>query len=48
MIARYVAKWDIAQMCLCKTKYSGEGIARFWGSGKPPLKSIARYGVSQR
>ena len=23
IIARYVAKWGIAQMCLCKTKYQG-------------------------
>ena len=28
IIARYVAKWGIAQMCLCET--SG-GIAPFWG-----------------
>ena len=23
IIARYVAKWGIAQMCLCETKYQG-------------------------
>ena len=23
IIARYVAKWGIAQMCLCRTKYQG-------------------------
>ena len=23
IIARYVAKWGIAQMCPCKTKYQG-------------------------
>ena len=31
-IARYVAKWGTAQMCLCETKYQGAGIAPFWGS----------------
>ena len=25
IIARYVAKWGIAQMCLCETKYQGGG-----------------------
>ena len=32
-IARYVAKWGIARMCLCETKYQeGLGIAPFWES----------------
>ena len=31
-IARYAAKWGIALMCLCETKYQGGGIAPFWGS----------------
>ena len=38
LIARYVAKWGIAQMCLCETKYQGEGIAPFWGSANLPEK----------
>ena len=48
IIARYVAKWGIAQMFLCETKYPSGGIAPFWGSASLALKSIARYGVSQR
>ena len=38
IIARYVAKWGIAQMCLCETKYQGGGIAPLWGSAKFPEK----------
>ena len=38
IIARYVAKWGIAQMCLCETKYQGGGIAPFWGSANLPEK----------
>ena len=38
IIARYVAKWGIAQMCLCETKYQGWGIAPFWGSANFPDK----------
>ena len=34
IIAQYVAKWGIAQMCLCQTKYQGGGISPFWGSPK--------------
>ena len=30
IIARYVAKWGIAQMCLCETKYQG-GYRIIWG-----------------
>ena len=33
MIARYVAKWGIAKMCLCETKCQGGGIAPFGGGG---------------
>ena len=36
--ARYVAKWGIAQMCLCETKYQGGGIAPYWGSADVPEK----------
>ena len=36
IIARYVAKWGIAQMCLCEAKYQGGGIAPFWGSASLP------------
>ena len=37
VIARYVAKWVIAQMCLCDTKYQGVGgIAQFgWAANVP-------------
>ena len=27
IIARYVAKWGIAQMCLCETNYQGGGVS---------------------
>ena len=31
IIARYVATWGIAQMCLCETKYQGGGVSHhFW------------------
>ena len=36
IIARYVAKWGITQMCLCETKYQGRGIAPFWGAANLP------------
>ena len=36
IIARHVAKWGTAQMCLCETKYQGGGIAPFWGSANLP------------
>ena len=36
IIARYVAKWGIAQLCLCKTKYPGGGIAPFGGAANIP------------
>ena len=35
---RYVAKWGIAQMCLCETKYPSGGIAPFWGAANLPEK----------
>ena len=31
-VAQYVAKWGIAQMCLCETKYQGGGIAPVRGA----------------
>ena len=31
IITRYVAKWGVAQMCLCETKYQGGGIAPLVG-----------------
>ena len=38
-IARYVAKRDVAHMCLYETKYlGGGGIAPFWGSAILPEK----------
>ena len=39
IIARYVAKWGIARMCLCKIKYQGGGIAPFWGSANMGYRS---------
>ena len=30
-IARYVAKWGIALICLCKRRHQGGGIAPSWG-----------------
>ena len=47
IIARYVAKRGIAQMCLCETKYQG-GYRTFWGECETLLKSIARYGATKR
>ena len=44
IIARYVAKWDIAQMCLCETKHQGGGIAPFWGSVNLPEKVLRNMG----
>ena len=41
IIARYVAKWGIAQMCLCETKYQGGGILPFWGSANL-LEKVSR------
>ena len=35
-IARDVAKCGIAQMCLCRTKYQGGGLAPFWVSASLP------------
>ena len=33
ILARYVAKWGIAQMCLSETQHQGGGgIAPFWGA----------------
>ena len=47
IIARYVATWGIAWMCLCKIKYHW-GVSHHFGGVMTSLKSIARYGVSQR
>ena len=38
IIVRYVAKWGIAQMCLCETHYPRGGIAPFWGAANLPEK----------
>ena len=46
IIARYVAKWGIAQMCLCEMKYQGGGIAPFWGNANLPEKLSRDMGVS--
>ena len=47
IIARYVAKWGIAEMRLCETSFQG-GVSHHFGGVLTSLKSIARYGVSQR
>ena len=47
IIARYVAKQGIAQMCLCKTKDQGGGYRTILGELLNSLKRLARYGVSQ-
>ena len=47
IIAWYVAKWGITQMCLCKSKYQGGGL-HYFGGVLNPWKGIARYGASQR
>ena len=39
IIARYVAKWGIAQMCLCETKYQG-GVSHHFGG---VLTSLKKY-----
>ena len=46
IIARYVAKCGIAQMCLCEPKCQ-EGYRTILGECQPPVKNIAKYGVSQ-
>ena len=44
ILARYVAKWGIAQMCLCETKYHRGYIAPFWGSANLPEKASRDMG----
>ena len=39
IIARYVAKWGIAQMCLCEIKYQGGVSHKFGGV----LSSLKKY-----
>ena len=39
ILVRYVAKWGIAQMCLCRTKYQGEASHHFEGV----VTSLKRY-----
>ena len=41
VIARYVARWGIAQMCLCQIKYQGR-VSHHFGGALTSLKSIAR------
>ena len=40
IIARYVAKWGIAQMCLCETKHQGGGVSHHFGG---VLTSLTKY-----
>ena len=43
IIARYVGKWGIAQMCLYETKCEG-GVAPFWGSANIHEKVLRDMG----
>ena len=46
IIARYVAKWGIAQMCLCETKYQG-GVSHHLGEVlTSPKKYCAIWGIA--
>ena len=40
IIARYAAKWGIAEMCLCETKYNGGGYRTILGG---VLASLRKY-----
>ena len=40
IIARYVAKWGIAQMCLCESKCQGGGVSHHFGG---VLISLKKY-----
>ena len=44
IIARYVAKWVIAQMCLCETKKPTGCIAPCWGADDLPEKVSRNMG----
>ena len=46
IIARYVAKWGIAQMCLCETKYQGGVSHHFGGVLTSPKKYRAIWGIA--
>ena len=43
-IAQYVAKWGIAQMCLCEAKYQGVVSHHFVGSANLPEKVSRNMG----
>ena len=46
IIARYVAKWGIAQMCLCETKHQG-GVSHYFGGVLISLKKYrAIWGIA--
>ena len=46
IIARYVAKWGIAQMCLCEAKYQG-GASHQFGEVLTTLKKYrAIWGIA--
>ena len=46
IIARYVAEWGIAQMCLCETKYQG-GYRHHFGGVLTSLKEYrAIWGIA--
>ena len=46
IIARYVAKWGIAWMCLCKIKYQG-GVSQHFGGVLTSLKKYrAIWGIA--
>ena len=41
IITRYVAKWGVAQMCLCETKYQG-GVSHHFGGVLTFPKTVSR------
>ena len=43
IIARYVAKWGIAQMGLCEIKYKGRGVLHHFGGVLTSLEELLRY-----
>ena len=47
IIARYVAKWGIAQMCLCKIECQGGGVSHSFGGVLTSLKKYrAIWGIA--
>ena len=42
IIAQYVAKWGIAQMCLCETKYIWGGVSHHFGGNADLPEKVSR------